>query len=31
MADAGFNAVRIPHTMPPVSLLDAAERHGLCA
>jgi GT2 family glycosyltransferase len=29
MAEHGFNAVRIPHTMPPVSLLDAAERHGL--
>src|SRR5206468_2398290 len=25
----GFNAVRIPHTMPPRSLLDAAQRHGL--
>ena len=29
MAEAGFNTVRIPHTMPPVSLLDAAARHGL--
>jgi len=29
MAAAGFNAVRIPHTMPPVTLLDAAARHGL--
>lgn len=29
MVESGFNAVRIPHTMPPVSLLDAAERHGL--
>ena len=29
MAANGFNAVRIPHTMPPVSLLDAAWRHGL--
>ncbi len=29
MAACGFNAVRIPHTMPPRSLLDAAERHGL--
>ena len=29
MAAAGFNAVRIPHTMPPRSLLDAAWRHGL--
>ncbi len=29
MAEHGFNSVRIPHTMPPVSLLDAAERHGL--
>jgi GT2 family glycosyltransferase len=29
MADGGLNTVRIPHTMPPVSLLDAAERHGL--
>jgi GT2 family glycosyltransferase len=29
MAAAGFNTVRIPHTMPPVSLLDAAARHGL--
>src|SRR2546422_5768793 len=25
----GINAVRIPHTMPPRSLLDAAQRHGL--
>jgi GT2 family glycosyltransferase len=25
----GFNAVRIPHTTPPRSLLDAALRHGL--
>src|SRR3989454_3179141 len=25
----GLNAVRIPHTMPPRSLLDAARRHGL--
>jgi O-antigen biosynthesis protein len=25
----GFNAVRIPHTMPPLALLDAAARHGL--
>src|SRR5688572_20121699 len=24
MAEQGFNAVRIPHTMPPVGLLDAA-------
>jgi len=29
MAANGFNAVRIPHTMPPRSLLDAAHRHGL--
>src|SRR5215213_5949255 len=29
MAESGMNSVRIPHTMPPVSLLDAAERHGL--
>ena len=29
MAAAGFNAVRIPHTMPPRHLLDMAARHGL--
>jgi GT2 family glycosyltransferase len=29
MAQAGFNAVRIPHTMPPRHLLDIAARHGL--
>jgi O-antigen biosynthesis protein len=29
MVEAGINAVRIPHTMPPISLLDAAEDHGL--
>ena len=29
MAANGFNAVRVPHTMPPRSLLDAALRHGL--
>ena len=29
MAASGLNAVRIPHTMPPRSLLDAASRHGL--
>ncbi len=29
MAASGFNTVRIPHTMPPRSLLDAAHRHGL--
>jgi GT2 family glycosyltransferase len=29
MAQAGINAVRIPHTTPPLSLLDAAHRHGL--
>src|SRR5262249_44443097 len=29
MAQAGFNAVRIPHTMPPRGLLDIAEHHGL--
>jgi len=29
MAAAGFNAVRIPHTMPPTALLDTAARHGL--
>src|SRR2546428_7825410 len=29
MAASGLNTVRIPHTMPPLSLLDAAQRHGL--
>jgi GT2 family glycosyltransferase len=29
MAEAGFNTVRIPHTVPPVFLLDAAARQGL--
>src|SRR5919201_6472619 len=29
MAACGFNAVRIPHTMPERPLLDAARRHGL--
>ena len=29
MAANGFNAVRIPHTMPPRALLDIAARHGL--
>jgi GT2 family glycosyltransferase len=29
MAASGFNTVRIPHTMPPRSLLDVAERNGL--
>jgi GT2 family glycosyltransferase len=29
MAANGLNAVRIPHTIPPRSLLDAAQRHGL--
>jgi len=29
MVANGFNAVRIPHTMPPRHLLDAAQRHGL--
>jgi len=29
MAANGMNAVRIPHTMPPRSLLDVAQRHGL--
>lgn len=29
MAASGINTVRIPHTMPPRSLLDAAWRHGL--
>ena len=29
MAANGFNAVRIPHTMPPRALLDIAQRHGL--
>ena len=29
MAANGINTVRIPHTMPPRSLLDAAHRHGL--
>jgi glycosyltransferase involved in cell wall biosynthesis len=28
MATNGINTVRIPHTMPPRLLLDAAERHG---
>jgi len=29
MAANGLNAVRIPHTIPPRSLLDIAQRHGL--
>jgi O-antigen biosynthesis protein len=29
MAASGINTVRIPHTVPPRSLLDAALRHGL--
>jgi GT2 family glycosyltransferase len=29
MAENGVTAVRIPHTMPPRCLLDAAGRHGL--
>ena len=29
MAACGINAVRIPHTMPPRSLLDVARQHGL--
>ena len=29
MAASGINTVRIPHTTPPRSLLDAAQRHGL--
>jgi beta-galactosidase/beta-glucuronidase len=29
MAAVGINTVRIPHTVPPVSLLDAAFHHGL--
>jgi hypothetical protein len=29
MAAHGINTVRIPHTMPPRTLLDIAQRHGL--
>ncbi len=29
IAASGFNTVRIPHTMPPRSLLDVAQQHGL--
>jgi len=29
MSACGLNAVRIPHTMPPVELLNIAQRHGL--
>ena len=29
MAANGINTVRIPHTMPPRSLLDAAQKYGL--
>jgi GT2 family glycosyltransferase len=29
MAASGINTVRIPHTMPPRSLLDIADRHHL--
>ena len=29
VASHHLNAIRIPHTLPPVSLLDAASRHGL--
>jgi O-antigen biosynthesis protein len=31
MAESGFNAVRIPHTVPPRALLDVAAHHGLRA
>jgi GT2 family glycosyltransferase len=30
MAALGINTVRIPHTMPPCSLLDIAQKYGLC-
>ncbi len=29
MADNGINVVRVPHTVPPVHLLDVAEQHRL--
>jgi GT2 family glycosyltransferase len=29
MSACGINTVRIPHTMPPVELLDLAHQHGL--
>jgi O-antigen biosynthesis protein len=29
MAALGFNTVRIPHTLPPRSLFDVAQHHGL--
>jgi beta-galactosidase/beta-glucuronidase len=29
MAKLGINTVRVPHTVPPRSLLDIAARHGL--
>jgi GT2 family glycosyltransferase len=29
IAARGINTVRVPHTMPPVHLLDIAHRHGL--
>jgi beta-galactosidase/beta-glucuronidase len=29
MVGFGVNTVRIPHTVPPRSLLDSAQRHGL--
>jgi O-antigen biosynthesis protein len=29
MVESGINTVRIPHTMPPLSLLELAEGHGL--
>ena len=29
MADSGLNSVRIPHTVPPVALLDIAQEAGL--
>ena len=29
IASLGFNTVRIPHTVPPTSLLDIAARQGL--
>src|SRR2546426_9056473 len=29
MVESGINAVCVPHAMPPRSLLDAAENHGL--
>src|SRR6266540_1275482 len=29
MVESGLNCVRIPHTLPPLGLLDAAQSHGL--